>query len=273
MKSDKLLDAMEFISEDKVLDAKYGKIKRHVNWKKMVSAAACVLCVVVGSVKALNYFGNYNVTDGQNEGMVEGAAGEVSCDDLPGDTTPTIVYNNKLYYWSGLEVVPNSFERVANAEAAPDKPQTAEIQIEAEFDAEGEVYANPEYPEVIYVEMSTDWFANKTVRFVTKELGDCERIAYQGRQYRMKYGTGEDQIETLPEESELIGTLHFIGRDSVPQNDLETNIPNDVHSMDSMEGREVFACPADKSKIYVTIYDYYRGGMEIMYQACYLWED
>lgn len=274
MKSDKLLDAIEYINDDKILDAKYGAIRKQINWRKMVSIAACVMCIVVGSVKGLTYLANQNATDGASEGAAEGALDSgAACNDLPGDTTPTILYNNKVYYWAGLEEIPYYFNQTASVETDPNGLQTAGLEIEAEFDAEGEICSNADYPEVIYVKMTTDWFTNRTVRFVTEELGDGERIAYQNRQYRMKYGESEDRIENLPETAELIGTLHFVGKDSIPQNDLETNVPNDSHSMDSMEGREVFACPDDISKIYVTVFDYYRDGMNIVYKTCYLWEE
>ena len=82
----------------------------------------------------------------------------------------------------------------------------------------------------------------------------------------------QKRIEELPETAELIGTLKFVGKDSIPQKDLETNVQNDSHSMDSMEGREVFASPEDTSKIYVTIYKHSKDDVRIRYQVCYLWE-
>ena len=273
MKSDKLLDAMEYINDDKILDAKYGKIRKPVNWSKMVSIAACVLCVVVGSVKGFSYLQNKNAADGESAGTAEGTLDSgVSCEGLPGDTVPSIIYNDKVYYWSGLAEIPHYFGQTANAEAAPNGIETAQLEIEAEFEAKGQICANADYPEVIYVDMTTEWFTNETVRFVTKELGDGERISYQNRQYRMKYSAEEDRIEELPETAELIGTLKFVGKDSIPQKDLETNVQNDSHSMDSMEGRGVFASPEDTSKIYVTIYKHSKDDVRIRYQVCYLWE-
>lgn len=274
MKSDKLLDAMEHISDDKILDAKHGKVKNKVNWTKIISIAACVACIVAGSVKGFTYFASQNGADGQTEGAAENLTAGDACDELPGGLVPTISYNGKVYYWTGLSDIPDYFEKAADTEASAGKTETANLEMKAGFEAEGNIYANAEYPEVIYVEMTTDWLTNEIVRFVTKELGDCERIAYQNKQYRMEYASGtQEYVENLPEESVLIGKLHFIGRDSIPQNDLETNVPNDRHNVESMEGREVFACPEDTSKIYVTIHDYHKDDMSIKYQVCYLWEE
>lgn len=262
MKSDKILDAMEFISDDKILDARQGRVFKLIDWMKIVSLAACICLVVAGGIIGFRYALN------QIDDNSDAAAGN----ELPGGITPSIFVNGKLYYWTGISCIPNTFVEIGSISSITEAVPTEELQLQAGFAAEGTVYISPDYPEVVYIRMTTDWFYDQGVRFVTKELGDTERISYQNRQYRMEYGSGEI-IEKLPEGCIWIGNLRFIGRDSIPQDDLETNVPNDSHSDEPMEGREVYMDLNDNSVLYVAVHKYSREGMDIVYQVCRLWNE
>ena len=147
-----------------------------------------------------------------------------------------------------------------------------DLQLQAGFEATGTVFVSEEYPAVVYVLMTTDWFENMFVRFASDELGNNELLSWQGRTYRLSIGTGASEVvEELPEGCELVGTLHFVGDDSIPAGDLETNCRSDSYGK-PVEGREVYAVPGDDSVLYVYERQYWREGDYPAWLACHLWE-
>lgn len=212
--------------------------------------------------------------------------------DLPNGLRPMLMVNGKLFRWTGMSkeyhfidsgevytvgdtstILPDGYEPMGEINAITEEVPTQELQLRAAFEATGTVYTNMETPEAIYVLMTTDWFEDSYIRFVSDDLKDHECIAYQGRQYRINGGTDIcERVKELPEGCLLIGTLKYIGRDKIPSNDLETNRISDSYSR-YIDGREVYADPNDSSVIYVYEHYYWAKGDYPAWRACHLWEE
>ena len=203
-----------------------------------------------------------------------------------GTITPQILIGDTVYYWAGTiqeqtgtqtdangNSLPEGFHEYGGFLATVDTPPTEDLQMQAEFSAFGTVYRNPDTPEVIYILMTTDWFKDTYVRFASRNIFDGDRIAWKGTQYCVPFRKGiGTPLETLPENAVSIGTLHYIGQDDMPQNDLETNGTGDNHAH-SLEGREVFSVPGDSDVIYVYATEYDSDGSYGVYWECPVWEE
>ena len=95
---------------------------------------------------------------------------------------------------------------------------------------------------------------------------------WQGNHYRIAVGRTDvtPWLRQLPEGAQVIGNLSFIGEDSMPQKDLETNQLSDAYSY-ALDGREVLAVPGDSSTIYVYCHRYWAEGDYPAWLACPLW--
>ena len=203
--------------------------------------------------------------------------------------TPQILVGDTVYYWAemsyekvneglpGKQVsttgehtyLPDGYTEYGAFLATVATPPDEELQMQADFSGFGIVYRNPDTPEVLYIKMTTDWFSDEYVRFASRDIFDGDRVALNGKQYCTQFRKGiSSPLEVLPEDAVLIGALHYIGQDRIPQNDLETNCITDDHGM-SLEGREVFADPNDPCCIYVYSSHLNSGGG---YYQCPVWE-
>lgn len=214
--------------------------------------------------------------------------------DLPGGFTPVIMVNGKLYTWTGMSkeyiyieaddgytdvvivgdtstVLPNGYSEAGEILSITAETPTENLQLMAGFEASGTVYTSEVTPEAVYVLMTTDWFENYYIRFVSDDLRDGECISYNGSQYRISIGTGiSETVEELPDGYVLVGTLKYMGDDYVPSADLETNCVSDSYGH-YLDGREVYADPNNNSVIYVYEHHYWAQGDYPAYLACKLW--
>ena len=202
----------------------------------------------------------------------------------PGDFRPEIKIADKTFYWSELSdkitgtdevysqvtaiadgetFLPDTYEEYNIISSTTTSDITDNCQMKASFDATGIIYTSETTPEVIYVLMSTDWFENEYVRFVSSEFINGSHIFLNENVYTISIGNTSSEKE-LPDGCKSAGTLHFIGQDAIPTNNLETNCPNDTYSY-SLEGREVFVDPENNEYIYVYEKQYWAGGD---YDAC-----
>ena len=207
--------------------------------------------------------------------------------DLPNGLRPTVCIGGKLFRWTGMSkelhidetgiyiignsetYLPDGYSPIGEITGICEEIPTEELQLRAAFEAEATFYANPDTPEVVYALMTTDWFENRYVRFVSDDLHENACVAWKGRQYRFDI-TDSPTLEELPEGCQQIGTLHYIGADLVPVNDLETNRAGDVHGK-HLDGREVYAIPGDDTAIYVYEHHYWAGGDYPTWRVCPLW--
>ena len=218
---------------------------------------------------------------------VPGAAGGT----LPGGITPVLRVGGALYEWAGMSVIlflddngsycaigngetylPEGFHEYGAINGVTGEKPAEELQLQAGFEASGTVFVSEEHPAVVYVLMTTGWFENSYIRFVSEALGDNELLSWRGRTYRFSYRSDvTETLSKLPKGCELIGTLHFVGDDSIPEGNLETNRRSDSYSK-PIEGREVYAVPGDDSVLYVYERRYWSGGDYPSWRACHLWE-
>ena len=169
-------------------------------------------------------------------------------------------------------ILPDGYDIVGEISGITEEVPFEELQLRAGFEASGTVFANEQTPEVIYALMTTSWFEDYYIRFVSDDLHDNESISYQGRQYRYNIDTDIcENIKELPEEWVLIGTLKYIVSDVVPLNDLETNSISDGYSK-YLDGREVYADPNDSGILYVYEHQYWAQGDYPAWRVCKPWE-
>lgn len=219
------------------------------------------------------------------------------CDMLPKGITPVLRVGDTLYEWTGLSVglflddsgsyssmgggatyLPEGFYEYGAISGVTVEEPTEELQLQAGFEASGTVFVSAEYPAVVYVLLHTDWFPEEGsyVRFVSDALGNNELVSWQGRAYRFSYYSNASPVlDALPEGYELIGHLHYVGVDSIPAGDLETNRRGDDYAR-PLEGRKVCAVPGDDSVLYVYEPQYRQedghSAWHPFWRVCYLWE-
>ena len=249
--------------------------EKHPTWKKFLYAAAFICLMLAGF---LMVFSMRNKPEENSKSPL-------------GDVMPQILVQDTVYYWSGVSYpiqnegvpgkristaaegptyLPDGFSEYSAFLATVDTPPEKDLQMQADFSGFGTVYRNPEAPEVVYILMTTDWLKDQYIRFASRDIFDGDRICWNGKQYSAPLRRGTDTpLDTLPAGAVSVGTLHYIGQDYIPQNDLETNCISDDIAM-SLEGREVFANPDDPEHIYVYSSHLSSGGG---YWECSLWKE
>ena len=261
------------------MDARSLGTVKHPKWKTFLYYAAFVCLMLAGFLMVFSLRSKSSDTPKTYDGGVLG------------DALPMILVDDTMYYWMGVSQAHTGAETAGAQVSAgsstylpegfteygvffstvPTIPEK-ELQMHADFPASGTVFRNPETPEVIYILMTTDWFQNDYIRFVSEEIMKGSRIVWNGNHYRTNFTDGTNTwLEALPENAVSVGTLHYIGQDRIPQSDLETNCLCDNHAY-SLEGREVFADPKDPDHIYVYADRYWSGGSYGVYWKLSLWQ-
>ncbi len=208
--------------------------------------------------------------------------------DLPNGLRPILMVNGKLYRWTGLSqkyhsspdgtiytmgdassFIPDGYYEIGKISSITEDVPSEEMQLRAAFEASGTVFANTNTPEVVYVQMTTAWLDNAYIRFVSDDLLDNECIFYGGQQYRYRPGSYDicPRITELPEGSRLLGTLTYIGTDTIPDNDLETNRISGSFGYPT-DGKEVYSDPNDSNIIYVYEHYYWSKGDYPAWRVC-----
>ena len=210
---------------------------------------------------------------------------EGTCDNLPGGIDPVLMVEGTRSLWHGVNnggmvihadekgrltsYMPEGCESLGPLGEITEDPPEKDLQMQAGFEAAGEVYGDPDKPLVVYVLMTTDWFKETYIRFESEELGD-HLIRWDGRLFRFPQGAGQP-LEALPEGCVSIGTLTFVPPDTLPENDLECNGMTDNFGH-TLTGREVFQDPADPEVLYVFETQYWQGGSFPAWEPCRIWE-
>ena len=212
--------------------------------------------------------------------------------DVPKGLRPMLMVGGKLFRWTGMSkehhglengdvytvadsssFLPEGYVSVGEISSITEEVPLEELQLRAAFKATGTVFVNEDIPEVVYALMSTSWFTDYYIRFVSDDLHDNECISYQGKQYRFNIDPYIcKKLKELPQGCILIGTLNYIGSDIIPINDLETNCISDSYSK-YLDGREVYADPNDLTVIYVYEHQYWAKGDKPAWVTCPLWEE
>ena len=269
-------------------------------WKRRGAAAACLCLAALAGTWAWRPTGTADLPhtpDGPEAGIDSGLVGSDIGSvrpggyTLPGGFAPVLRVGNTLYEWSRMSVrlfldpggsfnsiadgstyLPEGFQPCGEISGITLDAPTENLQLQAGFEAGGTVFASEEHPAVVYVLMTTDWFENSYVRFVSDALGGNELLSWHGQMYRLSIDFDACKpLEELPEGCEIIGNLHYVGADSIPAGDLETNNRSDVYAK-PFEGREVYAIPGDDSTLYVYEHHYWAKGDYPTWRECRLWE-
>ena len=211
--------------------------------------------------------------------------------DFPNGLRPMMMVNGKLYRCTGKSlklsiqdskvyltgaarnILPDGYTAIGEISGITEEVPSEELQLRAAFEASGTVFTNDQTPEAIYVQMTALSYTDDYIRFVSDDLHDNECISYHGKLYRFlpDYDICE-LIKELPENCVQIGTLKYIGDDTIPRNDLETNRISDSYSY-LIDGREVYADPNDDCLLYVYEHHYWAEGDYPAWRVCKLWSE
>ena len=211
--------------------------------------------------------------------------------DFPNGLRPMMMVNGKLYRCTGKSlklsiqdskvyltgaarnILPDGYTAIGEISGITEEVPSKELQLRAAFEASGTVFTNEQTPEAIYVQMTALSYTDDYIRFVSDDLHDNECISYHGNLYRFlpDYDICE-LIKELPENCVQIGTLKYIGDDTIPRNDLETNRISDSYSY-LIDGREVYADPNDDCLLYVYEHHYWAEGDYPAWRVCKLWSE
>ena len=135
----------------------------------------------------------------------------------------------------------------------------------------GTIYVSDATPEAVYLYADVVSRAYNTstphyVRFVSEALYEGhDLIRWNGADYHIS-GEGE-VLDALPAACQELGTLTFIGRDALPQEDLQTNCPAYAGGF-LVDGWSVCADPADPAHLYVQVTVWRDGGEQQAYHVC-----
>lgn len=200
---------------------------------------------------------NDEIEEGGYPLMVEG----MFIGSVPENIRPVLLVNGTSYYWmgrsyridgandpngsvrawAGVNYFPkkqNYIEYGSLKEISREDP-TEDCQMKAAFSASGTIYTSELTPEAVYVWLVDDNTGKgQYIRFISEKLDGGQCIKWDGRYYCIR----PDECEILPQVPEgctSIGTLHYVGIDMMPEQNLETNCPNDTRGY-AFEGREAF---------------------------------
>ena len=199
------------------------------SWGKWTAIAACLLVAVVlilpkeakfrgGLLDAKGEATADSMAPSQSGGSDSSAAG----DSLPGEIHPTLWYQGRAFTWAHMASEGDLWEDGWNTLGTLKGPTTDEnmqedLWLYTDIEAEGTVYGNEKYPDVLYVQMTTDWFENKWVRFAIPELGQ-PIVCWDGRLYCAAAHSYPDVkgLRELPEGCIEVGRTHKSDSDIVP---------------------------------------------------------
>ena len=169
---------------------------------------------------------------------------------------------------AGSTELPDGYTEAGDISSVTQDALSEECQLRAGYDATGTIYTSSATPEVVYALIRSDAFDafdEAYFRFVSDARGK-DSIYYQGNRYLADFGA-LSPVKELPTGCQQIGTLHFIGIDGIPAQDLETNCPGDSYSQ-ALEGRAVYFDPNNPDYLYVYEQQYWAQGDYPAYAPC-----
>ena len=167
---------------------------------------------------------------------------------LDGATVP----NGSVRAWIGMNYFPKkqNYTEYGSIKKVSKEEPVEDCQMKAAFSASGIIYTSELTPEAVYVWLvDDDTGKGQYIRFISEKLDNGQCIKWDGRYYYIR----PDECEILPQVPEgctSIGTLHYVGIDMMPEQNLETNCPNDTRGY-AFEGREAFFDADEPDYLYV----------------------
>ena len=156
---------------------------------------------------------------------------------LDGATVP----NGSVRAWIGMNYFPKkqNYTEYGSIKKVSKEEPVEDCQMKAAFSASGTIYTSELTPEAVYVWLvDDDTGKGQYIRFISEKLDGGQCIKWDGRYYCIRPGECEI-LPQVPEGCTSIGTLHYVGIDMMPEQNLETNCPNDTRGY-AFEGREAF---------------------------------
>ena len=169
---------------------------------------------------------------------------------------------------AGSTELPDGYTEAGDISSVTQDALSEERQLRVGYDATGTIYTSQATPEVVYVLIRSDAFDSfdeAYFRFVS-DAREKDRIFYQGNLYLADFRDYSPRKE-LPTGCQQIGTLHFIGIDGIPTQDLETNCPGDSYSQ-ALEDRAVYFDPNNPDYLYIYERHYWAQGEYSAYLPC-----
>ena len=169
---------------------------------------------------------------------------------------------------AGSTELPAGYTEAGDISSVTQDALSEERQLRVGYDATGTIYTSQATPEVVYALIRSDAFDafdEAYFRFISAARTK-DSIYYQGSQYLADFGN-LSPVKELPAGCQQIGTLHFIGFDGIPAQDLETNCPGDSYSQ-ALEGRAVYLDPNNPDYLYIYEQQYWAQGDYPAYAPC-----
>ena len=92
---------------------------------------------------------------------------------LPGATeiNPSVMVNGKIYTWVGIvdTGIPDGYLYVSDLTHIEGDVLSEDGQFISTFDAKGQIYAHPDRPDRVYIQITTDWLEGNLVQFSLAE--------------------------------------------------------------------------------------------------------
>ena len=189
---------------------------------------------------------------------------------VPENIRPVLLVNGTKYYWMGrsyrlygadvpngsveawpaINYFPKDYAEYGGIKEISQEEPTEDCQMKAAFSASGTIYTSELTPEAVYVWLvDDDTGEGQYIRFISEKLDSGQCIKWDGRYYLIKPAECE-KLSQVPDNCETIGTLHYVGIDMMPEENLETNCPNDTTGF-AFEGREAFFDADEPDYLYV----------------------
>lgn len=220
MSAEQLLYAIGDIQGDLIREAVPAALPRRRRWPWAAALAAC-LCLVLLMVRT---------TAPAESGADTSGDGPVGCAPFPGEISPPLLYwQGTAYVWdSSVEELPatGQWTHLGPLAGATAEETSEDLWLYADIgQVSGTVYADPEeHPGVLYVLLTTEWFEEGWVRFVSDIRLRNPVFLYGGQLYYLRHPAG-NAVMRLPAGYEPVGTLASASDpDRLPVQELQGNL-------------------------------------------------
>lgn len=249
-------------------------MKNRINYKTHLITVCVILALILICLLIMLRF-RQNMSDTEIENAKD-SYGDISFEPTAAlyfdGICPKILVNDKIYYFSmeGEEKdrKPDNYEYYGDISEVSVIFPHSDKQMQATFEATGQIYTNPERPHLIYVFIKSNRTKEWFYRFVSYELAKGNSLMYNGKLFRLNIGESTYKTE-LPTGFTEVGTLIYCGDDTVPQNEFETNRKTDSYG-NYLGNRALYASPFDNGRVYVYEKQYGSDGEFDSYLECEL---
>ncbi len=258
MNAEQLLTAAGDIREDFIREADPARpVKRQYIQRWAAGLAACLALLIVSSFLA----------NQPSSGTADVPNDSLGCGMFPGTIqTIQLYWQGRAYVWVSVGDVPQDLSKwteLGSLAGTTTEAPAKDLWLYADIGAvSGTVYApSAENPEVLYVQMTTEWFTDRWVRFVGDSRLTTPLVFYDGRLYYLPPRSLplNDSILTLPAKYAAVGTTFLTDDpDTLPSKELAVNFSD-------YAGRTVYAHPRNRDTIYIETVRYNRYGSTVVY--------